>query len=165
MLQNGLYWSFYCCSSVWSFVQIVKILCRHHFAKFYKCQGETSRASFKWTNISKLSPHRHTGSRPIPTPPGRSNIIFLSHSGIKRNQIKVAGNIFSSILYHSAKTNKKNVWEESKPRTSAVNENMFQYLYMSEYIYFDMFIALPLSYSPLLPFYLQYLHQSIKKVY
>lgn len=104
----------------------------------YKCQGETSRASFKWTHHQQTVSTDTPGVDP-PTP-GRLNFIFLSHSGIKRNQMKVAGSFFSPIIYHSAsESNKKQkwkkkksekmfVWEGSKPRTLVVSENMFSCL-------------------------------------
>lgn len=56
MLQNGLYWSFYYCSSIWIFIQIVKLGCFHHFAQFYNCQGETSRGHIDWKNHEKPPP-------------------------------------------------------------------------------------------------------------
>lgn len=119
--------------------------------------------------ISANCLHQHTGSRPFPTPPGRSNYIFLSHSGIKRNQIKVAGNISSSILYHSAsvsqKTKQKIVWEESKPRTSAVNENMFQYLYMSGYIYLTCSLLSPYATLPFSLFFSSNIYIKASKKY
>lgn len=78
----------------------------------YKCQGETSRASFKWTNHQQtVSTNTPTHLELDPAPPGRLDSIFLSHSGIKKkkkkNQMKVAGSFFSSIIYHSASERKK----------------------------------------------------------
>lgn len=86
MLQNGLYWSFYCCSSIWIFVQIVKIRCHHHFAQFTSARERLPEPVSNGQTISKLSPPTH--QEQTPTPPGRLNSIFLSHSGIKRNQMK-----------------------------------------------------------------------------
>lgn len=92
MLQNGLYWSFYCCSSIGIFIQIVKLGCYHHFAQFYKCQGETSSTSFKWTN------HRQTAVNTKNRPPphlGDSTTTFSStQEEKKKDQIKVAGSFF-----------------------------------------------------------------------
>ena len=121
--------------------------------------------------------HQHTDTpgvdpRPPPPPPapGRLNYSFLSRSGIKMNQIKVAGSFFLfnhlplSLWKQQKNVRKKGfVWEESKPRTLVVSENMFTCLNMSGYILFDMWIVLHLF---TLPFsFFQYLHQSIKKVY
>lgn len=41
-----------------------------------------------------------------PTPPGRLNSTFVSRSGIKRNQIKVAGGFFSPTIDPSASEGK-----------------------------------------------------------
>lgn len=56
------------------------------------------------------------------------------------------------------------VWEGGKPRTLVVSENMFRCLYMSEYILFDMCIALHLSMLPCSLFSNIYIKAS-KKVY
>lgn len=56
------------------------------------------------------------------------------------------------------------VWEGGKPRTLVVSENMFRCLYMSEYVLFDMCIALHLSMLPCSLFSNIYIKAS-KKVY
>lgn len=69
MLQNGLYWSFYCCFSIWIFVQIVKIRCNLYFAQFTSAGERLPEPVSNGQTISKLSPptHQRTRSRPHPT--------------------------------------------------------------------------------------------------
>lgn len=57
--------------------------------------GRDFQSQFQMDKPSANCLHRHARSRPHPPPPpGRLNFIFLSHSGIKRNQMKVAGSFF-----------------------------------------------------------------------
>lgn len=64
------------------------------FVQIVKCQGETSGASFKWTKHQQTVSTNTPTQQYTPTPSGRLNSIFLSHWGIKRNQMKVAGAFF-----------------------------------------------------------------------
>lgn len=105
MLQNGLYWSFYCCSSIWIFVQIVKIRCRHHFAQYTIARERLPEPVSNGQTTSKLSPPTHREKNPTPT--GGLNFVFLSHSGIKRNQMKVSGSDFLQSTIQPLKAQKK----------------------------------------------------------
>lgn len=111
----------------------------------YKCQGETSRASFKRTNHQQTvstdtpgeEPHPNRGTKlrlPVPLRDKKE-----SNESIRQR--------FSSIYHSASESTKKNsgkrgfMWEGSKPRTLVASENMFGCLYMSGYILFDMCIA------------------------
>lgn len=124
MLQNGLYWSFYC-SSVRNFVQVViyDVIINLHI--FYKCQGETSRTSLKWTNHQQPVSTTITPERPQLLVPLRKKKKKKIQTTKKKK--KVAGSFFfslqsSTIQLQEAKQSHKSgsVWEGSKPRTLVV---------------------------------------------
>lgn len=132
MLQNGLYWSFYC-SSIWIFVQIVKIH-HSHFAQFYKCQGETFRASSRWTN-QQLTASNTPEVDHHPTWETKLHLPVPLRG--KKESNENSRQIFF-FIYHSASESKQSqkkgsVWEGTKKRTLVVSDNVFRCLYMSGY--------------------------------
>lgn len=61
--------------------------------------GRDFQSQFQMDKPSANCLHQHTNAPGVdPTPPGRLNSIFLSHSKIKRNQMKVAGGFFFNYL-------------------------------------------------------------------
>lgn len=167
MLQNGLYWSFYCCSSIWIFVQIVKIRCNHHFEQFTSARERLPEPASTPQTVSKLSPPTHPEQ--TPTPPGRLKLHLPVPLREKKESNKSSRQLFfSSIIYHSASESKKSQKNRfcvggSKPRTLVVSEIVFRCLYMSLHL-FDMCNSLPSSMLPFSLFSNIYIKAS-KKVY
>lgn len=104
MLENGLYWSFYCCSSIWIFVQIVTIRCPHHNLQV------SGRGFWSWFQMDKASAHslhqhRRT-SRPHSTWRLNSLPVQLKDKKELNESSRRLFFFLPSIIYHSASEHK-----------------------------------------------------------
>lgn len=106
MLQNGLYWSFYCCSSIWIFIQICQDTRFPSLHNFTRARERLPEPVSNGQTISKRSPptHQHTRSRP---PPHMGELHLSVPLGDKRNQMKVGSFSRHSTVQPLKKNNKK----------------------------------------------------------
>lgn len=168
MLQNGLYWSFYCCSSILD-------LCTNHqdtmspsLCTIYKCQGETSRASFKWTNHQQTVSTDTPGVDPHPTWETKLHLPVPLWDKKESNESSRQLFFFNHLpfsLWKQKKSQKKRICVGGKQTKDFGSEWKYVLMSLHVRIHFIWHVQCsPRIYSPVLPFF-QYLHQSIKKGY
>lgn len=154
MLQNGLYWSFYC-SSVRNFVQVViyDVIINLHI--FYKCQGETSRTSLKWTNHQQPVSTTITPERPQLLVPLRKKKKKIQTTKKKKSSRQFF--FFSSIVNHSASGSKTKsqirICVGGKQTKDFGSETMFRCLYMSKVRFHHHVNRYSSVHFPALPFF------------
>lgn len=154
VLQNGLYWSFYCCSSFWIFIQIVKIWCHHHFAQFTSVREKFPELASNGQSFSKLS--SNTLADPtlqLPVPP-RDN----KESNERRRRLFSFHHLPFS-LWTQKKRQKTRICMGRRQTKNFGSE--WKYVLMSLHVRIHFIWHVHCSspiHAPVLPF-IQYLHQ------